>query len=1015
MKYRLLTLGTSSLIETTESGDRVVFTYGKPIALLTYLCFMPSRTASREHLCRMLWGDSNTEKALGALRQVLWQIGERMGKGAAVVSEGRNIALIADLDLDCDEFFRTLNSGDLAGAVALYTGDFMPHFAMPGAAELEIWAEGERQRLRSAFLMAGESTVRTKLDDGRFGEAQVIARRLKDADPLAENCRRVLLECLLISGDQINTELEVQSLKAMLSEERRQAEPATTELLARINETSVNGSSGADPQLQLVSDLIGREKEFSAIVNAWRSVKTGQAVHFHVVGEAGVGKTRLVQDVQNRLQTERAVIVYVRAHQVEKDIGMSLIGELVTALGRVPGATGISEGAAGHLLQVAPSLSSVFNYKPAEDASDQATALALRELIEAIADEQPVVIIVDDVHWGDERSRAMLASVSSRLRDEEILLVTTQRPPSSMQPGEHTRVLNLSPLDAAQVQELLESIGMRSGSWSPVLTQALYESTGGIPFLIFETLRHVLDLQLLARDDEGDWQCNDIEGLRREMTIGTVEGRRIKNLKESDRVILLTLAVADAPLILEHLASAIGIETGKAARQTAKLELHGFVTRGSHGFGIAHDTIAEAIVAQSDKSEIASLRKTLGALIAHQVTDPDAMRLAASHFFHAGDNDGLSRLYRTWVGFWRGRGDRRELADLAAALVGRDRSDESVGALAASLPLLHRIRFYPRLGAVAAGLILIGGLVGAAGAAKVFAPPPYSIHVSSTPSGIQPNPDNSLGLVMFPAPVVEFRNRDGTLATDRNDTVKVSLIVGGGELRGNMVQVASRGRAVFHNLGLSEVQSGFYVLGFETTIGIAVTDSFELAYKNALEIVGGIINDQPLDPDAPSISVAPGDQITGIIDIVYSTGWAAASVVLAIGPTWGPHDAVAPGRALPTPLRNGTARLLLGPENQNHLQMFAPAQPGTYHIIIAFAGEEDSHDVFSQTNWAYGDPVWNDGNDIADWSPDQLRQARETGEVIGTTLFPKQSMGTSRGYYAREIPARVIDVVVQEP
>lgn len=86
----------------------------------------------------------------------------------------------------------------------------------------------------------------------------------------------------------------------------------------------------------------------------------------------------------------------------------------------------------------------------------------------------------------------------------------------------------------------------------------------------------------------------------------------------------------------------------------------------------------------------------------------------------------------------------------------------------------------------------------------------------------------------------------------------------------------------------------------------------------------------------------------------------------------------------------------------------APSTPGTYYIIVRFDGEFNMAQIMSSTNWDNPDnPVWNDGNDVYDWSNEQIKEANSKGAAWGSYLF-------RGGYQKRWLAATCIKIIVQE-
>ena len=197
-----------------------------------------------------------------------------------------------------------------------------------------------------------------------------------------------------------------------------------------------------------MTDLVGRETEFNAIVDAWRRAGAGKPQLVFIQGDPGLGKTRLIDDLKRRFRFDRERAVVARAFPGERTVPFSFLVSLIHALSRLPGATGVDANVVPTLLSIDPRLSGTFSGKPeAGSLFDVITrrSLALRELLAAVCDEAAVPILIDDYHWIDESSRSVLASALSRVGGLRLLVVMTSRSPLAFGVSEfETTPLSLS-------------------------------------------------------------------------------------------------------------------------------------------------------------------------------------------------------------------------------------------------------------------------------------------------------------------------------------------------------------------------------------------------------------------------------------------------------------------------------------------------------------------------------------------------------------------------------------------
>jgi DNA-binding SARP family transcriptional activator len=729
-RLRLTTLGGASLWCAPDDGEPIqILGPGKPLAVLVYLAFSPGRSATREHLIDLLWADLELEAARHALRQTLWYLRQRLGPDVILARDG-NLTLCTTLEADRDEFLEALDRLDFERAVELYGGEFLPVFAAPGGADFERWADLERFRLRSLFLRAAESLVRDWLSTGHAARAKELATRARDADPNDESAWRLLLEALLAANDRVAAEIEAHALEQGLAEADLPPEPATRSLLAVVRETPTETESEAPEHRTLIAELIGREEEFSAIVAAWQAARSGQGRHVHMTGAAGLGKTRLLSDVHARLRAMGARAVQVRANPGERHVPYALASELALALADLRGAAAISQGAAGALVALNPSLSALYSAPP-----DRATDLealrhreiALAELLAAVADEQPVALLIDDVHWADAPSRQTIVSLLGKLGAQRVLLASTARlDPEGAIAGSVTERLTLQPLSENGTQALLASLGsLPTAPWAERLPEELHAATLGSPLLILETLRHALE-QGWVTLKESAWDCPDPGRLTAELARGGALARRIEELPRHEGSLLLLLSVAGTPLNTSVLAEAAGREREAVLNDLWGMELRGLVSRKGDERAPAHDEIAARTLEAASPDALRAVHGSIGRVLADGAgVDASTLHRAAHHLARARDEDRLSGVFRRWVSALRRRGDKRSLNVLAAEVLGERPDATNTRRLVASLPLRARLGLESsRRLALTAGLAGAVGVLGIAGLAAVLSTPP---------------------------------------------------------------------------------------------------------------------------------------------------------------------------------------------------------------------------------------------------------------------------------------------------
>lgn len=512
----LKTLGSASLSDGSRPPDAaIVFGPGKPLALLAYLHCAPNRAASRDRLVELFWSDGTAEAGQHNLRQTLWHIRQRLGDDVLKAQRG-TVTLFAEVSCDRDAFLAAAEGGDLERGVALYGGDFLKGGTGPGANGFEDWAGLERYRLRQLFRRAAEAVVRDLLLATRFYDAVQLARRVRDADAEAEAGWQLLLEALLVAGDRTVAATEADVLEWHLSVRGREPGSATREILRRARRRTAEHATGA-PTGMPTPRLVGRDAQVGTVLRGWDAVMRGRGSHVDVISAAGFGKTRLLKEMQERLTGLGAPAIYVAASPAACDVPHLFASELAAALATLPGAAGISTAAAAALVALNPSLSSRFPVAGDPAIGDEAIRrrlFALLDLVHAVADEQPFVVLLDDLHWADGGSRQILQGLIERVDRFRALIVTAARPaPSAHAVTSTSDVLHLPPLDLMAVRTLVTDLGaLPRAPWADDLPVQLRSIAAGSPLVLLDLLQAALDGGVLTLGS-GGWDCQDPQTL----------------------------------------------------------------------------------------------------------------------------------------------------------------------------------------------------------------------------------------------------------------------------------------------------------------------------------------------------------------------------------------------------------------------------------------------------------------------------------------------------------------------
>jgi ATP/maltotriose-dependent transcriptional regulator MalT len=224
-------------------------------------------------------------------------------------------------------------------------------------------------------------------------------------------------------------------------------------------------------------------------------------------GESGVGKTRLVREFERRASDAGALVL--RGEAVEEADGELPYAPVIGALrplvrARHPSLKGLGRGSRAQLAAMLPGLDEEAATSDGNDPSAQVRLFeALLELLECLGEDEPVALVLEDLHWADRSTRTFVDFLARSLRRERVVLVLTYRTDelhrrhplrtllSELDRIDRARRLELDPFDRDELAEALADI--LGEPPSDKLVQRLYERSEGNPLYSEELLAAGMD------------------------------------------------------------------------------------------------------------------------------------------------------------------------------------------------------------------------------------------------------------------------------------------------------------------------------------------------------------------------------------------------------------------------------------------------------------------------------------------------------------------------------------------
>ena len=609
-------------------GPRLGLRTRKAQALLAYLALPAGQTHSRDKLAALLWGDEPPMRGRARLRETIFALRKALAQGGRrwLQTGGDGLALSSDgVDVDVAEFERLVRDGSptaLGAAAPLYRGDLLHGFAGQSP-DFEGWLLTERERLREVAVAGFGKLLAHERAAGHLDAALQTALRLAALDPLQEPVHRTLMRLYAGLGRRGAALRQYQTCVDVLERELgTEPEPATKQLyqdLLQRRPTTPRSERRADgvgveaprdplpshymrrvPTVSTDIPLVGREDEMARLAAALDAARRGGGRVIVVQGEAGVGKSRLIAELANEAARVDCRILLGRCYEAEQILPF---GPWVDAL-RIGNITEATEGLRSllpryrtELVRLLPELGSGLTDGSAALPDHLKLFEAVTELLRLTAAQQPVVLLLEDLHWADDMTLRLLTFLGHRLPGWPLLVVATARdeelmdlPPlrralAELDREAHVTRLRLSPLSRAATADLVRLLAQRGrdGSDLAQVGEAIWRASEGNPFVVVEAMRAL---------DEGVVSTGSVT-LSLPERVREMIGRRLDRLGDSAQRLVAVAAVIGREFEFSLLQHAADLDEGKAAEGTEELVRRHLLRAAGDRFDFIHDRIRE--------------------------------------------------------------------------------------------------------------------------------------------------------------------------------------------------------------------------------------------------------------------------------------------------------------------------------------------------------------------------------------------------------------------------------------
>ncbi len=479
-------------------------------SLFAYLTLHRGERIDRRRLAFTLWPRATESAARRNLRQYLHRLRRALEAhfppDDILYADGSVLSIPshAPLWVDVEAFaFGTRPEAaleEVERALELYRGDLLADL-------YDEWCEAPRQRWRQVYLEGLARLARAYLQGGSPARALEYARRWAQAEPLDEAAHRLVMQAHLALGQRHQAVQQYRRLRALLQQEVQARPEAETEALyARMQagggETPPSAPAGRPAPVQPPDiPLCGRDAELRALQDAFERAAARSGGLLLLTGEAGIGKTRLMQEALR--QHPDWVRLHVSASELETMTPYAPVRRLLKdALPYLPASLLQTPPHWLTLLGgMSPELRARLPYLPPADSPRPEDAILLLDALVSFflqLQPAPLCLVLDNLHWADSQTWDWLAALAQRIPQQAVLtLGLCRREDLSEERRRFLRALernrlvdeiSLPRLNRAETAALAAHLLGRA-PLEASLVERLYQETEGNPFFIIETVR----------------------------------------------------------------------------------------------------------------------------------------------------------------------------------------------------------------------------------------------------------------------------------------------------------------------------------------------------------------------------------------------------------------------------------------------------------------------------------------------------------------------------------------------
>lgn len=473
-------------------------------SLLAYLLLHRTYPQPRQQIAFVFWPDSTDEQALTNLRRELHHLRRALPKADKFLSSsGKQLSWNSDaaFTLDVSEFEQRCGQKEasrqtLEEGLVLYKGDLFPSC-------YDDWITPERERLHLLCVQAYERLVGMLENEREYAQAIQKTRQLLKLEPLHEAAYRTVMRLYALQGERAAALHAYHTCVSVLESELGAKPSAETQALYQslLESRSLASANKPTSPTTGVYSLVGRQAEWTMLQQTWQQSASGKASCLIIQGEAGIGKTRLAEELLQWCRERDIATARTRCYAAEGRLAFAPVTEWLRSENLRKGLETLDAVWLSEVARLLPELSSQYNLPRPRPLSEN---WQRQQFFEALAraflkEQKPLLLVLDDVQWCDpdtlewlhyflrfDSQAKLLVVCTLRLEERQDNLPLQAFMRDLRQLGQLSE-LELGPLNEAETIELAAQVAEQHPDAN--ISVELFRQTEGHPLFVVEMAR----------------------------------------------------------------------------------------------------------------------------------------------------------------------------------------------------------------------------------------------------------------------------------------------------------------------------------------------------------------------------------------------------------------------------------------------------------------------------------------------------------------------------------------------